>query len=204
MTTHADGLAALRAEVDALKAAIDGLTRPQHGSRTILGDEVFVDPACVLISGEDATISIGDHSQVWRGGEWAGPVRVGKRVFVNQGSYIRPLVTIEDDVSLGPFVRLITDTHDISSGDRRTGTPRKRPIRIGRGTWIGAGATVTGGVTIGSRSIVAVGSVVTSDVPDNVLVGGVPATVIRHIRDSESLDELAELVATDASEAAND
>lgn len=161
------------------------LTSPRHGDRTILGENVRIDPACTLISRENATIQIGDHTQVWRGGEWTGPITVGKRVFVNQGSYIRPLVTIEDDVSLGPFVRLITDTHDISSGSRRTGTPRKDPILVRRGAWIGAGATVMGGVTIGARSIVAVGAVVNRDVPDDVVVAGVPARVIRRIVDRE-------------------
>lgn len=194
MTTHQDDLSALRAEVADLREKYEALTQPQHGLRTVLADDVFVDPTCVLLSDENATITIGAHSKVWRGGEWVGPVTVGERVFVNQGSYIRPLVTIEDDVSLGPFVRLISDTHDISSGSRRTGTPQKLPIRIGRGTWIGAGATVVGGVTVGERCIVAVGAVVTEDVPDNTLVAGVPAKVIRHIQDTESL---AELVAVD-------
>lgn len=144
-----------------------------------------IDPACTLVSRENATIRIGDHTQVWRGGEWTGPITVGKRVFVNQGSYIRPLVTIEDDVSLGPFVRLITDTHDISSGARRTGTPRKDPILIKRGAWIGAGATVMGGVTVGARSIIAVGAVVNKDVADDVVVAGVPARIVRRIEDPE-------------------
>lgn len=196
MTTP-DELTALRAEIADLRAAVEELTRPRHGSQTVLGEAVFVDPACVLLSAENATITIGDHSQVWRGGEWVGPVTVGERVFVNQGSYIRPLVTIEDDVSIGPFVRLISDSHDISPGAKRTGTPRKLPIRIGSGTWIGAGATVVGGVTVGSRCIVAVGAVVTEDVPDNVFVAGVPARIVRHIRDAETF---AELVAVDESE----
>lgn len=201
MIDTSDELAALRAEVAELRAEVDHLTHPQHGSRTFLGESVFVDPDCVLVSGVNATISIGDDSQVWRGGEWSGPVTVGKRVFVNQGSYVRPLVTIEDDVSVGPFVRLISDTHDISAGQRRTGTPRKLPIHIGRGTWIGAGATVLGGVTIGERCIVAVGSVVANDVPDNVLVAGVPAKVIRHIEDGESEAELVDVDGSESSDA---
>ena len=89
----------------------------------MLGENVFVDPTTVLISGENATIKLGDHTKVWRGGEWTRTVNVGKRVFVNQGSYLGPLVTLEDDVSLGPFARLITDTHEIGRKSRRTGTP---------------------------------------------------------------------------------
>ncbi|GAA1327029.1 hypothetical protein GCM10009592_13440 [Brachybacterium rhamnosum] len=195
-----DLLAELLAEVEALRAEVRALTTPRHGERTILGENVRIDPACTLISRENATIRIGDHTQVWRGGEWTGPVTVGKRVFVNQGSYIRPLVTIEDDVSLGPFVRLITDSHDISSGSRRTGTPRKDPILVRHGAWIGAGATVMGGVTIGARSIVAVGAVVNRDVPDDVVVAGVPARIVRRIVDREQ-GAVANLAAYPANQA---
>ena len=175
----------LRAELEELRGEIAELKAPRHGERTVVGESVRIDPACVLVSRENATIRIGDHTQIWRGGEWTGPITVGKRVFVNQGSYVRPLVTIEDDVSLGPFVRLITDTHEISSGSRRTGTPRKDPILVKRGAWVGAGATVMGGVTIGARSIVAVGAVVNRDVPDDVVVAGVPARIVRRIVDHE-------------------
>ncbi|MGW9402567.1 acyltransferase [Arthrobacter sp. NPDC055585] len=180
----------LTAQLNELKETVAELTKPKHGSRTILGVNVRVSPDCVLVSNENASITLGDHTQVWRGADWVGPIHVGKRVFINQGSYIRPGVTIEDDVSIGPFVRLISDTHDISTGSRRTGTPRKDPIRVGRGTWIGAGATVLGGVTIGSRSILAAGAVVINDVPDNVIVAGVPAKIVRHISDGEKVAEL--------------
>ena len=173
-----------------LEATVSSVFAPKHGNKTYMGDNVFVDPSTILISGENATIRIGDNTQVWRGGEWTGPVNVGRRVFINQGSYLRPLVTIGDDVSLGPFVRLITDTHEIGYKSRRTGTPRKDPIKIGDGTWIGAGATVMGGVTIGKKVIVAVGAVVNRDVPDNVVVAGVPARIVRHIQDRVDRAEL--------------
>jgi acetyltransferase-like isoleucine patch superfamily enzyme len=58
-----------------------------------------------------------------------------------------------------------------------------KPIVIGRNVWIAAGAIVVGGVTIGEDSVVAAGSVVTKDVPPNVLVAGNPARVIRTIED---------------------
>lgn len=186
MNTQQHRIEVLEETVSKLNELVATLMQPRHGSKTILAPNVFIDPTAVLLSGENASIIIGEHTKVWRGAEWLGPVRVGKRVFINQGSYIRPNVVIEDDVSLGPFVRLITDTHEISSGQRRTGTPRKDKIVIGRGTWIGAGATVMGGVTIGQRSIVAVGAVVNTDIPDNVVVAGVPARIIRRIVDNES------------------
>lgn len=174
-------------EVAELRASVESLTHPEPklGTGCVVGENVRIDPSCVFFSGPNASITIGDHTQVWRGAEWLGPITVGKRVFINQGSYVRPNVILEDDVSLGPFVRLISDTHDISNGARRTGTPRKDRIVIGRGSWIGAGATVMGGVTVGSRSIVAAGAVVNADVPDNVVVAGIPARIVRHIEDAE-------------------
>ena len=175
----------LKNQVAALTEAVGALTAERHGENTILGKGSSLDPTCRLGSNKNATIRIGDNTTVWRDAQWLGPIKVGNRVFINQGSYIRPGVTLEDDVSLGPFVRLISDTHDISTGNRRTGTPRKLPIKVGRGTWIGAGATVLGGVTIGSRAIIAAGAVVVDDVPDNAVVGGVPAKVLRIIEDPD-------------------
>nr|MBF6618909.1 sugar O-acetyltransferase [Patulibacter sp.] len=55
------------------------------------------------------------------------------------------------------------------------------PIRIGPGVWIGAGATILGGVTVGRDAVVAAGAVVTKDVPEQTLVGGVPAVAIREL-----------------------
>ncbi|WP_235504753.1 acyltransferase [Arthrobacter sp. Leaf141] len=95
--------------------------------------------------------------------------------------YIRPGTVIEDRVFLGPFVRLITDTHELAGPQQRAGKNVAPPITIGAGTWIGAGATVLGGVTIGPGCMVAAGAVVTRDVPANTLVGGVPASVIRQM-----------------------
>ncbi|WP_430645995.1 acyltransferase [Agromyces sp. GXS1127] len=108
-------------------------------------------------------------------------MEIGSDVFINTGSYIRPHTTIGDRVNLGPYVRLITDTHDIGPRSRRAGAGRKDPIRIGDGAWIGAGAIVVGGVTIGPGAVVAAGAVVTADVPADTLVGGVPARVIRRL-----------------------
>lgn len=175
----------LKGKIEALTETVGALTAVRHGENTILGKNSSLDPTCRLVSNKNATISIGDNTIVWRDAQWVGPIKVGSRVFINQSSYIRPGVTLEDDVSIGPFVRLSSDTHDISTGSRRTGTPRKLPIKVGRGTWIGAGAIVLGGVTIGSRAIVAAGAVVVDDVPDNAVVGGVPAKVLRIMEDPD-------------------
>ena len=74
---------------------------------------------------------------------------------------------------------LATLNHGLDPGDRQN--LYHAPIRIGRGVWIGAHATVLAGVTIGDNAVVAAGAVVTRDVPADSVVGGVPAKFIRSI-----------------------
>ena len=108
-------------------------------------------------------------------------ISIGKNVFVNHACTFmdRGGITIEDDVLIGPKVNLITTDHPIDPSERKTTI--SQPIVIKKNVWIGAGATVLAGVTIGENSIVAAGAVVTKDVPDNMIVGGVPAKVIKSI-----------------------
>jgi len=109
-------------------------------------------------------------------------IRVGRNVFVNQNCTFYDLggLDICDDVMIGPNVNIITTGHPIEPSRRRDGVTAK-PIVIERNVWIGAGATIIGGVTVGENSVVGAGSVVTRDVPPNTLVGGNPAKVIRSI-----------------------
>jgi acetyltransferase-like isoleucine patch superfamily enzyme len=109
-------------------------------------------------------------------------IRVGRNVFVNQNCTFYDLggLDIADDVLIGPNVSLITAGHPLEPSRRRSATIGK-PIAIERNVWIAAGATIVGGVTVGENSVVAAGSVVTSDVAPNTLVGGNPAGVIRSL-----------------------
>lgn len=111
-------------------------------------------------------------------------IRVGRNVFVNQNCTFYDLggLDIADDVLIGPNVSIITASHPLDPAQRRAVTIGK-PIVIERNVWIATGATIIGGVTVGENSVVAAGSVVTRDVPPNVLVGGNPARVIRPIGD---------------------
>lgn len=88
-------------------------------------------------------------------------------------------ITIGDDVQIGPKVNLITENHPVDPAKRKY--PDLKPIVIKRNAWIGAAATILPGVTIGENSIVAAGAVVNRDVPDNMIVGGVPAKALRAI-----------------------
>lgn len=144
---------------------------------------------CVIASSvrisDGPDVRIGSLTKILRGGELLGPIDIGSRVYINRDVYIRPNTTIGDRVNIGPFVRLITDTHEIGPPARRAGPGRFDPITIGDGVWIGAAVTVLGGVTIGAGAVVAAGAVVTADVPPNTIVGGVPARVIRSLDDQE-------------------
>lgn len=107
--------------------------------------------------------------------------KIGKNVFVNFDCTILDLggVTIEDNVMLAPKVSLLSEGHPVSPKERQTLTTGK--IHIKKNAWIGANATILQGVTIGENVVVAAGAVVSKDVPDNVIVGGIPAKIIKEI-----------------------
>ena len=108
-------------------------------------------------------------------------IHIGKNVFVNHACTFmdRGGITLEDNVLIGPKVNLITTNHPINPSERRATI--SQPIVIKKGAWIGVGATILPGVTIGENSIVAAGAVVSKDVPDNTIVGGIPAKFIKSI-----------------------
>jgi acetyltransferase-like isoleucine patch superfamily enzyme len=108
-------------------------------------------------------------------------ITIGNNVFINHGCTFLDLggITIEDDVLIATNVQLITETHSIKPTERKALV--LAPILIKKNAWIGAGATILPGVTIGENAVVAAGAVITQDVPDNTVVGGIPAKVIKQI-----------------------
>ena len=112
---------------------------------------------------------------------YGGNISLGERVFVNHACSFLDLggITIEDDVMIGPQVKITSENHPVEVATRKTMVPAQVLIR--RNAWIGAGATILPGVTIGENSVVAAGAVVTKDVPANTVVGGVPAKVLKTI-----------------------
>jgi len=108
-------------------------------------------------------------------------IRVGKHVFINHGCEFmdRGGITLEDKVLIGPKVNLITINHPVEPAQRRS--TFCAPILIKTNAWIGVGASVMPGVTIGENAIVAANAVVTKDVAANTIVGGIPAKLIKAI-----------------------
>ncbi|MBO9533036.1 MAG: L,D-transpeptidase family protein [Solirubrobacteraceae bacterium] len=109
-------------------------------------------------------------------------LRIGERVFINHGCTVNDLggITIGDDVMIGPNVQLISSGHP-TDPERRRREVVVAEIRIGRGVWIGAGATVLQGVDVGDDAVIAAGAVVTRDVAPRTLVAGVPARAIKQL-----------------------
>jgi len=108
-------------------------------------------------------------------------ISIGKNVFINFDGVFLDLggIIIEDNVLIAPKVSLVTEGHPIEPENRQSLTVA--PIHIKKNAWIGANATILPGVTVGENAIVAAGAVVGKDVPDNTIVGGVPAKIIKNI-----------------------
>ena len=101
------------------------------------------------------------------------------------------LVTIGDNVFIGPNVGIYTITHALNPTQRNAGIMAARPVRIGSNVWICANAIILPGVTIGDWAVVAAGTVVTQNVPAMTVVGGVPAKVLKVVMDEEERYETA-------------
>ena len=131
----------------------------------------------ITASEVDATTTVFPPFQI----NYGKNTRIGKNVFINFDCTFLDLggITIEEKVMLAPKVCLLSEGHPISVNDRQKLTAGK--IHIEKNAWIGAQATILQGVTIGENSIVAAGAVVSKDVPDNTMVGGIPARIIRVI-----------------------
>jgi maltose O-acetyltransferase len=115
--------------------------------------------------------------------DYGTQIRMGARVFANFGLVALDVaeITISDDVQFGPNVQLLTPTHPLDADLRRAKWEAAEPISIGANAWLGGGAIVLPGVTIGEDAVVGAGAVVTKDVPPHVVVAGNPARVIREL-----------------------
>ncbi|MEG1029605.1 MAG: sugar O-acetyltransferase, partial [Brevundimonas sp.] len=115
--------------------------------------------------------------------DYGDNIHFGARAFVNANSVFLDCaeIVIGDDFQCGPGVQLLTPEHPLDAAERRSGVESARPIRIGDDVWIGGGAVVLAGVTVGDRSVIGAGSVVTKDVPADVVVAGNPARIIKRL-----------------------
>jgi maltose O-acetyltransferase len=108
---------------------------------------------------------------------------VGENFFANFDCTILDVceVRIGDNCMLAPGVHIYTATHPLHPVERNSGKEYAKPVTIGSNVWIGGSAIINPGVTIGDNAVIASGAVVTKDVPNNVVVGGNPARVLKQI-----------------------
>ena len=113
-------------------------------------------------------------------------ISIGKNVFINHACSFLDMggITIEDHVLIGPRVNIVTENHPLNPTDRRALITR--PVLIKRNAWIGAGAIILPGVTIGENAVVAAGAVVSKDLLANTVVGGIPTKFIKTINPSST------------------
>ncbi|MDX1302804.1 sugar O-acetyltransferase [Photobacterium sp.] len=113
--------------------------------------------------------------------EFGQTVHIGDYTFINAGVIMLDGadIRIGNNVLIGPGVQFYTPTHSLDHRSRRKWETWCKPITVEDGVWIGGNVSICQGVTIGARSVVAAGSVVTKDVLPDVMVGGTPAKVIK-------------------------
>ena len=143
---------------------------------------------CEQLGGVGDNVSVADGIIIGFGDN----IYIGNNVSINYRCILNDCNTIRigNDVLIAPGVQINTPSHPVRLAERLTPgwqpgmaeyrwRTYARPITIGDGCWIGANATILGGVTIGCGAVVAAGAVVTDDVAPHTLVGGVPAHIIR-------------------------
>lgn len=117
-------------------------------------------------------------------------ILIGDRVFFNFNCIVLDCaeVRIGCRVFIGPSVQIYTATHPLDADERGTGAGYALPIEIGSDVWIGGGAIICPGVKIGDRCVIGAGSVVTHDIPSDVMAAGNPCRVIRKLPRKPPLD----------------
>ncbi|WP_110931852.1 sugar O-acetyltransferase [Paenibacillus bouchesdurhonensis] len=116
-------------------------------------------------------------------------ITIGDHFYANTNCTILDCakVTIGNNVLIGPNVSLYTPNHAMDAAERKAGYERSSPIHIGDNVWISGSVTIVPGVTIGDNTIIGAGSVVTKDIPANVVAAGVPCRVIRPITEKDKI-----------------
>jgi acetyltransferase-like isoleucine patch superfamily enzyme len=139
-----------------------------------IGDETLIGPNVCLtagISGDQVMLS-------------CPVVTIGRKCVIGRGSHIigHWSITLGDEVQTGPYVYITDQNHSYDDPDEPVGwqTPTESAVSIGSGSWLGTNVVILPGTVLGRNTVVAAGAVVRGTFPDHVVLGGVPAKVLRH------------------------
>ncbi len=118
--------------------------------------------------------------------------KIGHDSFINHNAYLMDggTITIGHHCFIGPNCGMYTAIHPTLAKERNQGLERALPIVIGDNCWIGANVTILPGVTIGSNTVIGAGSVVTKDIPSDVIAAGNPCKVFRSITEKDSIQKI--------------
>lgn len=145
-----------------------------------IGDNCYISPLAEIY---DVEGSIGDNTVIGANALIrTAEIKTGRNCSVNSYVYLQGKIEMGDDVRIGPKANIIAENHghfDIKKHITDQPSTRKG-VKIGNDVWIGANSVIVDGVSIGSHSIIAAGSVVTKDVPDYTIAGGNPARILKN------------------------
>ncbi len=139
-----------------------------------IGDDTLIGPNVCLTAGIN-----GDQEMI------SSPViSIGRRCVIGRGSHLvgHWSIVLGDEIQTGPYVYITDQNHSYEDPDAAIGwqRPTEAAVRIGSGSWLGANAVILPGTTLGPHTVVAAGAVVRGTFPGHVVLGGVPARVLRH------------------------
>lgn len=138
------------------------------------GEQVYVEPNFIFDYGYNIYVGENFYANFNNVFLDTCPIRIGKNCM------------------FGPNVQLYTATHPLEPVKRNSGLEAGKPITIGDNVWLGGSAVLTPGVTLGNNVVVAAGAVVTKSFPDNVVIGGNPAKIIKLVEEDRKLDDLSQ------------
>ena len=130
----------------------------------------------------------GKNVNIEKGALFSANIELGDNSGIGRNAELECGISIGDNVMMGPYVKMYVQNHNFSRTDipmNQQGDSPVRPIVIGDDVWIGANAVVLPGITIGDNSVIGAGSVVTKDIPPNVIAVGNPCRVLREISEHD-------------------
>ncbi|MGC8510086.1 MAG: acyltransferase [Acidimicrobiales bacterium] len=139
-----------------------------------IGDDTLIGPNVCLTAGIN-----GDQEMI------SSPViSIGRRCVIGRGSHLvgHWSIVLGDEIQTGPYVYITDQNHSYEEPEQAIGwqRPTEAAVQIGSGSWLGANAVILPGTSLGRHTVVAAGAVVRGTFPDHVVLGGVPARVLRH------------------------
>lgn len=123
--------------------------------------------------------------------EHTNNISVGNDVYIGHGSWISGLrggIRLDDEVMIGPGVKMVSNNHTFVNGSARFGPGIGKPIHIGKGAWIASNVVVTAGVKVGASCLLAASTVVTKDTQERAIVAGIPGKIIGNISENHKDD----------------